>query len=239
LLAHLRDSVYLDFMNDDWRLQVDFGRSEHAQELAACVDAEKLRHDLSRTFHDRVIVTVDGPRVFLYAGTRGQAEKARDAIEEEARVRDWAIDVYFRCWHPIAEEWEDPDLSLPDDDAARRSEREELMMRERDETADRGYPEFGVRADLYSRHDAVALTDQLRDEGLPVIRRWRYLLVGATDEDSAKELADVFAVRPRAALGSRSRGRGQQCRPSADRTRLRCWARDHRGARQAQERSVA
>ncbi len=51
------------------------------------------------------------------------------------------------------------------------------------------YPEFEVRAELNSRHDAVTLTERLRDEGLLPVRRWRYLLVGATDEDSATELA--------------------------------------------------
>ena len=29
----------------------------------------------------------------------------------------------------------------------------------------------------------------LRAEGLPAVRRWKYLVVGATDEDSAKALA--------------------------------------------------
>lgn len=64
------------------------------------------------------------------------------------------------------------------------------MVREREETAKRGYPEFEVRVDLPSRHDAGKLSEQLRKEGLPTVHRWRYLLVGATDEDSAKALAD-------------------------------------------------
>ena len=53
----------------------------------------------------------------------------------------------------------------------------------------RGYPEFEVRVDLSSRHNAVRLSEQLQREGLPTVRRWKYLLVGATDEDSAKALA--------------------------------------------------
>jgi len=151
--------------------------------------ADRLKHDLSRAFADRVIVSVDGDRMFLYAGSREQAEKARDAVEAGARTHDWNVDIDFRRWHPVAEEWEDPDVSLPDSEATKRSERERLMKREKEETAVRGYPEFEVRAELTSRHDAVMLTERLRDEGLSPVRRWRYLLVGATDEDSATELA--------------------------------------------------
>lgn len=176
-------------MNDDWRVQVDFAATAHANALSVHLAEDRLKHDLSRAFADRVIVSVDGRRMFLYAGNREQAEKARDVVEAEARSRDWKVDTDFRRWHPVAEEWEDPDVSLPNDEAAKRSERGRLMEREREETAIRGYPEFEVRAELNSRRDAVRLTERLRDEGLLPVRRWRYLLVGATDEDSATELA--------------------------------------------------
>jgi hypothetical protein len=138
--------------------------------------------------------------VFLYAGTRQQAERARDAIDADARQHGWALEVDFRHWHPSAEEWEDPDKPLPENDAGKLAEREELMAREREETARRGYPEFEVRVDLPSHHDAVRLSEQLRKEGLPAVHRWRYLLVGAADEDSAKTLAE--RIRNEAPAGS-------------------------------------
>lgn len=202
-------------MNDDWRLQVDLHEENHAQALTERLNAQQLEHDLSEAFHDRVIVTRDGARMFLYAGTREQAEKARDAVEADARQHEWALDVDFRHWHPSAEEWEDPDQPLPENDAARLAEREELMAREREETAKRGYPEFEVRVDLPSRHDAVGLSEQLRKEGLPAVHRWRYLLVGATDEDSAKELAE--RIRNEAPSGSRVKVEGTWAAAYAER----------------------
>lgn len=36
----------------------------------------------------------------------------------------------------------------------------------------------------------VRFSEQLRQEGLPAVHRWKFLLVGATDEDMAKELAE-------------------------------------------------
>lgn len=202
-------------MNDDWRLQVDLREESHAHTLTERLDAQQLQHDLSEAFHDRVIVTRDGSRVFLYAGTRDQAERARGAIEADARGHGWQLEVDFRHWHPIAEEWEDPDKPLPGDDAARLAEREELMAREREETGRRGQPEFEVRVDLPSHHDAVRLSEQLRGEGVPTVHRWRYLLVGAGDEDSAKTLAE--RIRAESPTGSRVTVEGTWAKAYAER----------------------
>jgi hypothetical protein len=187
-------------MNDDWRLQVNLGDESRVQELTERLGGQQFQYDLSEAFHDRVIVTHDGARVFLYAGSREQAERAREVIAADARQHGWQVEVDFRHWHPSAEEWEDPDKPLPENDAARLAECEELMAREREETAKRGYPEYEVRVDLPSYHDAVGLAEQLRKEGLPAVHRWRYLLVGATDEDSAKALAE--RIRSKAPAGS-------------------------------------
>jgi hypothetical protein len=116
------------------------------------------------------------------------------------------VDSELRRWHPIAEEWEDPDRPLPTDDGARNAEREALTTLEREETSTKGYPEFEVRIDLPSRHDAVHLCERLRREGVPAVHRWKYLLVGAADEDSAKTLAEQ--IRNEAPAGSRTNVEG-------------------------------
>lgn len=64
-------------MNDDWRLQIDMHEGGRAHALTERLDAEQLEHDMSAAFHDRVIVSRDGARVFFYAGTRGQAEAVK------------------------------------------------------------------------------------------------------------------------------------------------------------------
>lgn len=188
-------------MNDEWRLQIDLGEVVHARMLTRRLDAHRLHCDLSKAFHDRVIVTRNGDVVFLYAGTIEQVEKARDLIETEARRNQWAVDIDLSRWHPIAEEWENPDEALPSHDDSRRVEREELMAREREDAAKKGYPEFEVRVDLSSHREAARLSEQLSQEGIPTVRRWKYLLVGATDEDSAKALAE--RIRDEASFDSR------------------------------------
>lgn len=176
-------------MNDDWRLQIDVEDEGRGTSLSERLDAAELEHELSVAFHDRLIVSVDGPRVFVYAGTREQAEQARDLIAKLAATQEWAITQVLTHWHPEAEEWEDPDLPLPAGDAAKVAEHAELIAAERKQLEETGAPEFEVRVDLPSHRDASRFAESLRAEGLPAVRRWKYLVVGATDEDAAAALA--------------------------------------------------
>ena len=187
-------------MNDDWRLQIDLHDEKHLRPLVERLDARELEHDLSDAFHDRVIVSRNDKRVFLYAGSREQAEQARKLILTLAEQHGWTVDADLKRWHPTAEDWEDPDKPLPEGDAAQIAEHEALMAAERKETAETGDPEFEVRVDLPSRHEAIRFAERLRAEGLPAVQRWKFLLVGATDEDSAKLLAE--RIRGEAPSGS-------------------------------------
>jgi hypothetical protein len=176
-------------MNDEWRLQIDVQRERDAGSLTERLDAAELEHELSEAFHDRLIVSGDGPRVFVYAGTREQAQRAGDLIAKLAETHGWDLDSELTHWHPEAERWEAPDLPLPEGDAAKLAEHEELIAAERRQLAESGEPEFEVRVDLPSHREAVRFAELLRAEGLPAVRRWKYLVVGATDEDSARALA--------------------------------------------------
>jgi hypothetical protein len=177
-------------MDDEWRLQVDPHEPSHAQLLTERLEARELEHDLSDAFQDRVIVSRDGARVFIYAGSREQAEGARSLISTLAEQHGWSLDLDFKRWHPAAEDWEDPERPLPDGAGAERAERKTLMAAERKQAEERGYPEYEVRVDLASHHDAVSFAKRLQGEGIPTVHRWRFVLVGASDEDSAKALAE-------------------------------------------------
>ncbi|HWA52626.1 MAG TPA: hypothetical protein VG816_00490 [Solirubrobacterales bacterium] len=174
-------------MNDDWRLQVDV---DHPHSLLDSLDVRELEHDLSDAFHDRVVVSRDDTRVFLYAGSREQAEAARKLIAELDQEHAWNATIELKRWHPEADEWEDPDKPLPASAAGKLTEHEELIAAERKRVEETGEPEYEVRVDLPSRREAERFCDQLEAEGLPAIHRWRFLLIGATDEDTAKVLAE-------------------------------------------------
>jgi hypothetical protein len=187
-------------MSDDWRLRVDLHEGGYAHALTERLEASELEHELETSFEDRVVVSRDGAEVFCYAGTRQQAEQAETLIRSLAAEHGWNLEAVLERWHPTAEQWEDPDKPLPDSDAERAEERAELMESERQEAEQRGYPEYEVRVQLPSHGDAVRFADRLRDEGLPSVRRSNYVLVAATDEDSANSLAERF--REEAPAGS-------------------------------------
>ena len=178
-------------MSDDWRLQVALADRSIARELGENLATGQLEHELDDGYAERVIVSVDDRQVFLYTGSREQAEDAAAAVGEHARRRGWRLDqLQLQRWHPVAEEWEGPEVPVPEAASGVATERAELIAQERAESEVEGYPGWEVRIECKSHHDTIALSDRLRAEGLQHVRRWRYLLLGATDEQSANELAD-------------------------------------------------
>jgi hypothetical protein len=176
-------------MNDEWRLQIEIEDETNATPLIEHLDARELEHDLSDAFEDRVIVSRDGSRLFLYAGTRDQIDAAAQAVEAIAKREGWSIDTRLRRWHETAEDWENPDEPLPASAANLRDEHDALIESEQIHTERTGEPEFEVRVDLPSHREAVEFSKRLEAEGLTAVRRWKYLVIGAADEDSARELA--------------------------------------------------
>jgi hypothetical protein len=221
-------------MNDDWRLQIDprapaeagsvVGRLEALPQEWA--EAREIEQDLGTELHDTVIVSRDDTRVFLYAGTRMQAEAARRLLERLAAQHGWELDVDLKHWHAEALQWEDPSFDQEDDAEALAAEtlaaeHREPIAAEREEAAERGRPGFEVRADLQSREEAVRFAERVRAEGLPVVQRWRCLLVGAEDEDAAAALAE--RIREEAPTGSEVRVEGTWQDAYAERPRSPFW----------------
>jgi hypothetical protein len=178
-------------MNDNWRVQIDFVEEGLADSLHDRLDAEGLEHDLSRAFHDRVIVSRNGTTIFLYAGDREQAEKARTLVEGLAqKEEEEEVEIGLMRWHPEAEEWRPADEPLPAGAQAEAAEHAARVARERQESEESGYPEYEVRIDLPSHKEAKELVERLGAEGLRSVHRWKYVLLGTADEDSANELAE-------------------------------------------------
>lgn len=176
-------------VSDDWRLRVCLHETGLVRALAERLDAHELEHELQTSFADRIIVSGDGPELFCYAGSREQLDAARALIESIARERDWRVDFALHRWHPEEQAWEDPSVALPENEPQRDAEHAARIAREREESRHQGFPDFEVRVECRSEGDCEAFAARLRAEGMQVVRRSRYLLVGANDEDSANQLA--------------------------------------------------
>ena len=68
-------------MNDDWRVQVTCPTTATAANLSEVLREGDFEHELQDAAGERVIVSVDGHELFLYAGTRTQAERAAEAVK--------------------------------------------------------------------------------------------------------------------------------------------------------------
>jgi len=153
----------------------------------------------------RLAMTHEGDHVFLYADSDSSAERAKTIVEGVLARGAIQGEVSLWRWHPLEERWEDAAQPLPSSEEAKAAEEARREEHEREESAsadpaERARAQWEVRVTVPSHHDARELAERLREEGVPVTRRWRHLLVGAASEDQAREL--VERLRAEAPQGS-------------------------------------
>jgi hypothetical protein len=169
--------------SDDWRVTLSVSSAQAGQDLGP------LEDDIRRQVGRGIAVSVGDAQVFLYAGTETAAEDAgriaRDVLAGHGITAESAV----HRWHPIEEQWETSDVPMPQTKAEREAEHQRLVDAEAAESQATGVDQWEVRADLGSHRQAVALARTLEGEGRAVVRRWKFLIVGASDQDEARELA--------------------------------------------------
>ncbi len=173
---------------DDWRvtLSVSHPQAGQAQPSSSLREAEEdIRGQVGRG----IGVGAGEQQLFLYAGTEaaaGEAERiARDVLARHGIAAESAV----HRWHPIEERWESPDVPMPQTAAERQAEHQRLVDAESAESLATGKAQWEVRVELGSHRQAVALARKLEGEGRAIVRRWKFLLVGASNEDEARDLA--------------------------------------------------
>lgn len=164
-------------MNDDWRIRIEL-EEEHAEGLLDRLGLDlgsEARHLADELQGRRLVVSRDDETLFVYAGSRAEAERAHEVIEAQLR-EDGAEARVGRIEHWLADEdrW--------DDEPPQEFEAEQ-------EVRDEGLSPWEVRVEASSPQEAQALGDKLEAEGHGVVRRHTYVLVGAATEEEARELA--------------------------------------------------
>ena len=178
-------------MAEDWRVKVEFQEEHHGHGLSGFLrDGHDLERDLAERLRGRVFVSQDGPVLFLYAETRDQAEAAMEVVRSFLSQSDAQASIELMRWHEIEERWEDPSVRLPDTPEDVAEERERLTRTERAESAADEMDEWEVQVVLPDHKSTKQLADQLENEGLKPLRRWRFLLIPVPSEDDGNELAE-------------------------------------------------
>ena len=160
---------------DDYRIRIEVEDKDESWLERLGLELGSEAAELARELEDRrLVVSRDGDEIFVYAGSPEEAERARSVIQAE--LRDQGLSAVTG---PV-EHWLDEEDRWSDEPPGETWEEEAL---------ERGYAPWEVRVDLPSHAAARELADRLEQEGYPVERRWRYLIVGASSREDAEALA--------------------------------------------------
>lgn len=181
-------------------MTVTLPAEEHSGRVIASLAETEVEKDVRTLLGERVVVGggEDPGVVFLYTGTREAAREAervvRDIVSEHGLDAEYAI----HRWHPEEERWEPAALALPTTEAQYEEEHDHLEEDEAEESEELGEALWEVRIEFDSHRDAVGMADRIESEAddllagytISVVRHWRYLLIGADNEDQAREIAE-------------------------------------------------
>jgi hypothetical protein len=160
---------------DDYRIRVELPEEENASGLLSRLGLGSWADELAEELEGRrLAVSEDENELFVYASSSAEAERARAIVE--AVVAEEGLDARIgpvEHWLHDEERWDDePPEPTPE---------EELL--------EEGVAPWEVRVECESHREAEKLAERLEAEGYGVVRRWKYLIVGATTREEAEALA--------------------------------------------------
>lgn len=175
--------------SDDWRVTITVSGEAGAGQAQPSLSLRQAEEDIRGQVGRGIAVGAGDGQVFLYAGTEAAARDAGRVACDVLAGHGIAAGSVVHRWHPLEEQWEDPGVPMPQTKAEREAEHQRLVDAETAESQAAGTAQWDVRVELGSHRQAVALARELESEGQAVVRRWKFLLVGVSNEDEARELA--------------------------------------------------
>jgi hypothetical protein len=163
-------------VSDDWRIHITVSDGDDTllDRLGLELD-EEARELADELKQRRLAVSRDGDELFVYADTQAAAAKAREVIKAVLRQEDiQATESTIEHWLESEERW--------DDEPPGETWEEEQL--------DHGHAPWEVRVARTTHAEARRLAEQLESEGYSVVRRWKYLIVGAASKEDAQALAE-------------------------------------------------
>jgi hypothetical protein len=162
--------------DDDYRIRVEIEDDDEGGwldrlGLELSGEAAELAQELEQR---RLVVSRDADEVFVYAGTRAEAERARSVVQ--AVLQDLGLSAITG---PV-EHWLEGEERWDDEPPGETWEEEEL---------EHGYAPWEVRVRTPSRQEARSLQERLEADGYPAVRLFDYLIVGTSSREDAEALA--------------------------------------------------
>lgn len=98
---------------DEWRVEVHMDDPEHGFPLSERLRAHDLDDEVVERLGERVIVTRDGPRLYVYSQSDVSASEAERVVREVVEQSGVTADIRRRRWNAIDHFWQDADQPLP------------------------------------------------------------------------------------------------------------------------------
>jgi hypothetical protein len=174
----------------DWRVTISLTGQAHMEQARQSISEQEVEQDVRQRLGRNVVVGAGDSQIFLYAGTELAATEAERTARELVGQLGIEAEFALHRWHPIEEEWQSPDVAMPQTEAEREAEHQRLEDAETADSVAAGSAMWQARVELESHREAVALAHKLQGEGYPVVRRWKFLVAGANNEDDAQSLAE-------------------------------------------------
>jgi hypothetical protein len=174
----------------DWRVTISLTGQEHVERAQQSLSEQEVEQDVRQRLGRNIVVGAGDSQIFLYAGTELAATEAERNARELLGQLGIEAEFALHRWHPVEEEWQAPDVAMPQTEAERQAEHQRLEDTETADSVAAGSAMWQARVELDSHREAVALAHKLQGEGYPVVRRWKFLIVGANNDDDAKALAE-------------------------------------------------
>ena len=164
-------------MSDNWRIRIELPEETNpgtlVDRLGLDLGSDEARRLAKELEGHRLAVSRDDDVIFVYTDLQAAAERARQIVEAELADEGITAEIQVERWLPDEERWSgEPPQETWEEEEVRR-----------------GYAPWEVRVELDSHAEADELADGLEQEGYDVVRRWRYLIVGAASEEEARALA--------------------------------------------------
>lgn len=188
-------------------MTVTLPTEEHSGRVVASLAEAQVEKDARKILGERVVVGGgDDPGVvFLYTGTPEAAHEAERVVQGIVSEHGLHAEYAIHRWHPEEERWESESegAALPATEAQHEAEHEHLEEDEAEESEELGEALWEVRIEFDSHRDAVEMADRIESEAddllggytVSVVRHWRYLLIGADNQDQAREIAEQIRAQ--------------------------------------------
>ena len=105
--------------SDEYRVEIDIRESVHGR-LSERLRSLDLDDEVAERLGDRVIVTRDGEKLYVYTQTADAAAEAERVVRDVLAEEDIEAELRRRRWNPDERFWQDADEPLASADAETR-----------------------------------------------------------------------------------------------------------------------